>query len=63
MKQVTLTRPMRGVGDKPVLPDEIADKMVADGEATDARPWPATPAAAVAGSPRRARPHISRKVR
>lgn len=47
MKQVTLAQPMRGVGDNPVLPDSVADRMVKSGEALSAQPWPprATPAA------------------
>jgi hypothetical protein len=54
MKLVTLAEPMRGVGDRPLLPDAVADRMVADGTATAAEPWPAkAPAAPTAQKPKR----------
>ena len=42
MKQVTLVEAMRGVGDRPVLPDAVADRLVAEGKASSAETWPAT---------------------
>jgi hypothetical protein len=48
MKLVTLTTDMRGWGrgDNALLPDEVADKLVANGEATNPRRWPAEPSIA-----------------
>lgn len=42
MKIVTLTKDLRpwGKGESPVLPDEVADRLVKDGEAKDPRPFP-----------------------
>ncbi len=42
MKIVTLTRDMRPwrAGDRPVIPDAVAERLVANGDATDPRPFP-----------------------
>lgn len=50
MKIVTLTKDLRpwGKGESPVLPDEVADRLVRDGEATDPRPFPPQDVAPVA---------------
>lgn len=53
MKLVTLAQAMRGVGDRPLLPDAEADAMVADGRALSAEPWPPGTAPAGAQKPRR----------
>lgn len=53
MKQVTLAEPMRGVGDNPVLPDDVADRMVKSGEALSAEPWPADAPAQAPTRPKR----------
>lgn len=53
MKQVILAQPMRGVGDSPVLPDDVADRMVKSGEALSAEPWPPRAPAHQAETPKR----------
>lgn len=42
MKHVTLTRDLRPwrAGDKALVPDDIAEGMMARGEASEAEPWP-----------------------
>jgi hypothetical protein len=42
MKKVTMTRDMRPfrANDPAVVEDHVADRLVADGDASDARPWP-----------------------
>lgn len=67
MRVVTLTKALRpfGKGDKAVLPDEVAERLVKDGDATDSHPYPPpdvapTKAAATAAmTPRR--PYLTRK--
>jgi hypothetical protein len=45
MKQVTLTRDMRPwhAGATPIVPDDLADRLVAAGDARDPRPFPPPP--------------------
>ena len=49
MKQVTMTRDMRPFRerDEPVVPDNVADQLVAEGAAQNPRPWPSRPGADV----------------
>jgi hypothetical protein len=66
MKIVTFTRDMRPwqKGQDAVIPDELAAKVVASGEAENPRPFPpedVAPAAPVAAPPAPARRYITRK--
>jgi hypothetical protein len=68
MRVVTLKRDMRPwrAGQDAVLPDDVAAKLIASGEATNQRPFPppdVAPAIPVDGKPtlKLARPHFIRK--